>query len=281
VDGSLKPYRHYREYTEDEINSEQDEYFDNPVTSKALPGLFGDREDVKYWIQDSKLELLDTKELQSLNNSDIGNILTEPTQKARMLRTLRLMREYDKNYRRLFYAFSKFVKLPPPIVIRDKNNDLWLMAGNSRLMMAAAFGYNMPVKIIKYSREIVKEGKLKKDQLLKVAMQLGLAYGIRSKLRFKSGTGNKADYDWESDIIHLDPNPKNMLDFIETVLHEIDHAKMRYKVGASKYEWYYTVAGQKQVELGRDFYWDNPFEKRAEKFAKKHARKWLNKLNFQ
>ena len=102
VDGGLKPYRHYREYSEEEIRSETDEYFDNPPTKKALPGIFGDREDMEYWIKDSKLELLDVKELKSLYNSDAGEILTEPTQKARMLRTLRLMKEYDKNYRRLF-----------------------------------------------------------------------------------------------------------------------------------------------------------------------------------
>tara|TARA_B100000131_G_C18098619_1_gene605052 strand:+ start:345 stop:1193 length:849 start_codon:yes stop_codon:yes gene_type:complete len=281
VDGGLKPYRHYREYSEEEIRSETDEYFDNPPTKKALPGMFGDREDMEYWIKDSKLELLDVKELKSLYNSDAGEILTEPTQKARMLRTLRLMKEYDKNYRRLFYAFGNLEKLPPPLVVRDKNNDLYLLAGNSRLMMGLAFGFNIPVKIINYSREIVKEAKFKKDVLLKTAIQIALAYNIRSKLRFKSGTGNKADYDWEKDIINLDPNPKSMLDFIETTLHEIDHVKMRYKLGATKYEWYYTVAGQKQVDLGRDFYWDNPFEKRAEKFAEKHARKWLKKLNFR
>ena len=280
VDGTLKPYRNYREYTPEEIRDEQDEYFANDATKKALPKLFRDRDDVTYWVKDAKLELLDLEELQRLNNSDIGEILTEPTQKARMLSTLRLMKQYGKNYRRLFAAFKKNTKLPPPLVVRDKNLDLYLLAGNSRLMMAAAFGFNMPVKIIKFKKEIVKEAKFKKDELLKVAIRIANMFGVRSKLRFQAGTGNKADYDWMKDIITLDPYPDNMLDFIESVLHEIDHARMRRKYGPNKYEQEYTIAGQLMVDKGKDFYWDNPFEKQAEDFAKRNSKKIYKKLNF-
>ena len=279
VDGPLKPYRNYREYTPEEIRSEQDEYFANDATKKALPNLFRDRDDVTYWVKDAQLELLDLHELNSLNNSDIKEILSEPTQKARMLSTLRLMKEYGKNYRRLFAAFKKGYKLPPPLVVRDKNDDLYLLAGNSRLMMAAAFGYNMPVKIIKFKKEIVKEVKFKKPELMNVAIQIANMYGVRSKLRFKSGTGNKADYDWMKDIITLDPNPDNMLDFVESVLHEIDHARMRKKYGPNKYEQEYTIAGQLMVDKGKDFYWDNPFEKQAEDFAKREGKKVLKIIN--
>ncbi len=281
MDGGLKPYRHYRKYTEEEIKSEFEEYFDNPPTKKALPGIFGDKEDMEYHIKDSRLELLDMNELQSLINSDISEILSEPTQKARMLKTLRLMNEYDKNYRRLFYAFGNLEKLPPPLVVRDKNNDLYLLAGNSRMMMGAAFGYNMPVKIINYTKEIVKESKVNQNDLMTIAIKVANIYGIKSKLRFSKSAKNKADYDWQDDIITLDPKPKNILDFIESVLHEIDHAKMRYKYGPDKYELLYTKAGQMMVDKGKDFYWDNPFEKQAEKFAKQNAKKIYKKLNFK
>tara|TARA_B100000902_G_C27322349_1_gene925569 strand:+ start:1667 stop:2515 length:849 start_codon:yes stop_codon:yes gene_type:complete len=281
VDGSLKAYRHYREYTEDEIRSEQDEYFDNDATMKALPNMFRDRDDVTYHVKDAPVELLDRNELNSLRNSDVKEILSEPTQKARMLATLRLMKQYGKNYKRLYRAFSKNEKLPPPLVVRDKNNDLYLLAGNSRLMMAIAFGYNMPVKTLKFKREIVGEQKLKQTDLLDVAKKLTKKYGVRSKLTFKSGTGNKADYDWVKDIITLDPRPDNLLDFIESVLHEIDHAKMRKKYGANRYEQEYTIAGQLEVEKGNDFYWDNPFEKQAEDFAKKEAKKIYKKMRFK
>lgn len=280
VDGTLKAYRHYREYTESEIRSEQDEYFDNEVTKKALPNMFRDRDDVTFHVKDAPLELLDRQELNSLRNSDVKEILSEPTQKARMLATLRLMKKYDKNYKSLYRAFAKNEKLPPPLVVRDKNNDLYLLAGNSRMMMAIAFGYNMPVKTLKFSKEIVGEQKIKQNDLLNVAKKLTKKYGVRSKLTFKSGTGNKADYDWVKDVITLDPRPDNLLDFIESVLHEIDHAKMRKKYGANRYEQEYTLAGQMEVEKGNDFYWDNPFEKQAEDFAKRNAKKIYKKIVF-
>ena len=279
MDGSLKPYRNYRKYTEDEIKSETDEYFDNPSTKKALPGMFGDKEDMEYHIKDSRLELLDMNELQSLKNTDIKEILSEPTYKARILRTLRLMKEYDKNYRRLFYAFSNLEKLPPPIVVRDKNNDLYLLAGNSRMMMGAAFGYNMPVKIINYSQEIVKEGKQDLKKLMLIAKAIVKDHKLKSKIKFGTGK-NKGDYEWVSDTITLEQKPKSTLDFIESVLHECDHALMRKKYGPDKYELLYTRAGQLMVDKGKDFYWDNPFEVQARKYEK-NAKKYIKKLNFR
>ena len=281
VDGPLKAYRHYREYTKDEIRSEQDEYFENDATKKALPNMFRDRDDVTYHVKDAPLELLDKGELNRLQNSDAKEILSEPTQKARMLATLRLMKHYGKNYKSLYSAFAKREKLPPPLVVRDKNDDLYLLAGNSRIMMAIAFGYNMPIKSLKFSKEIVRERKYKQTDLLTIAIKIANMYGVRSKLRFKSGTGNKADYDWVKDIITLDPKPDNILDFIESVLHEIDHARMRKKYGANKYEREYSIAGQLMVDKGKDFYWDNPFEKQAEDFAKREAKKIYKKLNFK
>ena len=280
VDGTLKPYRHYRKYTEEEIKSEFEEYFDNPPTKKALPRLFGDKEDMEYHIKDSRLELLDMKELQSLKNSNVKEILSEPTQKARILKTLRLMNANDKNYKRLFYGFSKLEKLPPPLVVRDKNNDLYLLAGNSRLMMGVSFGYNMPVKIIPYTKEIVKEEKLNKDILTTIASKIIKLHNLKSKIKFSKSSGNKADYDWVGDVITLMPNPKNILDFIESVLHEVDHAVMRKKYGAVKYEELYAKAGEMMIQKGKDFYWDNPFEVQARKYEK-NAKKYIKKLNLK
>ena len=280
MDGSLKPYRHYREYTDEEIRDEQDEYFANDTTKNALPGLFRDRDDITYWVKDAQVELLDMEELAKLKNSDISSIMTKSDDRGKMLRTLKLMKHYGKDYKRLYKAFHNRYKLPPPLVARDINNDLYLMAGNSRMMMAMAFGYNMPVKIVKYKKAI-QEGSMDTDNLMTIAIKIANMYGIRSKLRFSKSAKNKADYDWQGDVITLDPKPKNILDFVESVLHEIDHAKMRYKYGPNKYELLYTRAGQMMVDKGKDFYWDNPFEKQAEDFAKKNAKKIYKKLNLK
>ena len=168
MDGSLKPYRHYREYTDEEIRDEQDEYFANDSTKNALPGLFKDRDDITYWVKDAQVELLDMEELMKLKNSDVSSIVSRPNDKSRMLMALKLMKHYGKDYKRLYKAYHNRFKLPPPLVARDVNNDLYLMAGNSRMMMAIAFGYNMPVKIIKYKKTIY-EASMGNDKLLKVA----------------------------------------------------------------------------------------------------------------
>ena len=53
-------------------------------------------------------------------------------------------------------------------------------------------------------------------------------YGLRSKVKFGKVKGqNEADYDWVRDIINLKRSYPSVKEFIISVLHEIDHAKMR------------------------------------------------------
>ena len=119
MDGSLKPYKYYREYTDEEIRDEQDEYFANDKTKNALPGLFRDRDDITYWVKDAQVELLDMEELSKLKNSDISSIMTKSSDRGKMLRTLNLMKHYGKDYKRLYKAFHNRYKLPPPLIARD------------------------------------------------------------------------------------------------------------------------------------------------------------------
>ena len=88
----------------------------------------------------------------------------------------------------------------------------------------------------------------------------------------------RGNYYWDTDTIVIDNNPSDMLDFVETILHEIDHAIVRKKLGANKYEVQYTKAGQEAVDKGKDFHDDNPFEIQAEKYAEKNGKKWLKKI---
>ena len=65
-------------------------------------------------------------------------------------------------------------------------------------------------------------------------------YKLRSKVRFGKVKGqNEADYDWVKDVINLKRNYPNVKEFIVSVLHEIDHAKMRKRMGWKKYEYEY------------------------------------------
>ena len=113
------------------------------------------------------------------------------------------------------------------------------------------------------------------------AEQLVKAYRLRSKVRFgKVSGGNKADYDWNKDIINLKKSYSSVKEFIITVLHEIDHANDRKTMGARKYEKEYQKAGDIAVNKGRDFHDDNSFEEKAEEWARKeYSRKWKRKFS--
>ena len=54
---------------------------------------------------------------------------------------------------------------------------------------------------------------------------------------------------------------------------------MRKKMGAKKYEWEYTKAGQDAVENDGDFHDDNFYEEQAERWAQKEwKKKWSKKF---
>ena len=110
-----------------------------------------------------------------------------------------------------------------------------------------------------------------------IATDLISKYKLRSKVKFKSGSG-KADYDWMTDTINLRPSYSTIKDFIMTVLHEIKHAIDTKKMGKSKYEKVYSIAGELAQQKGGDFHDDNPYEKDAEDWAKKEYSKWKNKF---
>ena len=279
VDGTLKPYRHFRKYTDSEIRDEQDEYFDNDHTKQSAPGLFRDRDDITYWVKDSRLELLDMDELRSLKNSDVAEILKHNKKDIRLKAAIKLAKHYGKNYESILGAFRKRHKLPPPLVIRDKNKTLFLMSGNTRLMLAAALGFNMPVKIVRYKKELQTEAfKINKSKMIDVAKWLVKQHKLKSKVEISRSSKIRGNYYWDTDTIVIANDPSDMLDFVETVLHEIDHAIMRKKLGANKYEIQYTQAGQEAVDKGKDFHDDNPFEIQAEKYAEKNGKKWLKKI---
>jgi len=114
-----------------------------------------------------------------------------------------------------------------------------------------------------------------------IANRLVKTYKLRSKVKFGKVKGtSKADYDWVHDIINLRKSYPSVKEFIVTVLHEIDHAKMRKQMGSKKYEWEYVKAGEEAEAKGRDFHDDNKYEEQAEKWARKeYGKKWKQKFS--
>ena len=109
-----------------------------------------------------------------------------------------------------------------------------------------------------------------------IATELVKQAGLKSKIKFKDTGKNKADYTVETDTINIKPT-NNYKDFLETVFHEIDHALDAKKYGKKKYKQKYEREMNIAVDKGLDPHDDNYFEKKAEKYGRKMASKYLKK----
>jgi len=119
---------------------------------------------------------------------------------------------------------------------------------------------------------------LERIDFQQVAKRIMNKYRINSKLEF-SPRATKGDYDFDRDIIKLRPFYKSVQDFMITLLHEIYHAMDSKKYGRKKFVKMYTQAGQEQEDKGKDFHDSNPFEIRAERWARREWRgKWKHRL---
>ena len=100
--------------------------------------------------------------------------------------------------------------------------------------------------------------------------------GLKSNVVFKNTGKNKADYTVETDTINIKPT-NNLKDFLVTVYHEIDHALDAKKYGKKKYKEKYEKEMNYAIQNGEDAHDGNYFEKKAERFGRKMARKFLKK----
>jgi len=148
---SLKNYKSFRPYKHDEIEEEIDEYFRNDYTQSKLPKMWKDRDDGRSDIKTAPYEFFDETELRAISNTDVSEILDSEN---KMERAIELAKEYGKDYKRIIDGIKKKVEFPPPLVVKDSKGTLYLLGGNSRLMLGVAMGYNLPVKVISWSKEI-------------------------------------------------------------------------------------------------------------------------------
>ena len=101
-----------------------------------------------------------------------------------------------------------------------------------------------------------------------IAQELVDYYGLRSKVKFTSDAGVRGHYVPENDTIFLKRSYSSVKEFIISVLHEIQHAKDAKRLGRRKYSKKYDQAGTMAVHQGKDPYWRNKWEVRAEKWGK-------------
>ena len=160
LDDPRSKVKNIRKYTDEELQGETSEYFDNEVTKKVAPNAFTDESDMIQQIKDAKPVYLSSEEMQNMNNSDMGDILSA-SEKGGKDAMLKLGKEratkYGKDWDRLERGIAKGNAVPSPIVLKDKTGQLHLLAGNTRLMSFTASGKKLPVKIINYDGEFQYE----------------------------------------------------------------------------------------------------------------------------
>ena len=120
---------------------------------------------------------------------------------------------------------------------------------------------------------------LEREDLLFVASELVKYYGLKSKVRFGTYGKDEGGYDWTKDTIMLNKYYPKVSEFVITVLHEIHHAKQIQKYGRKKFMKKYQQASNMADLDGKDRYWANKWERKAENWAKQEYRKkWKNKF---
>jgi len=145
-----------RDYSDEEYKGETGEYFENEVTKKVAPNAFKDESEMIQKMKDAEPVYISSEELQNMSNTDVGDILSaseEGGQDSMKARGKELADEYGKDWDRLEKGIESGNDVPPPLVLRDKNGKLHLLAGNTRLMSFTAYGKKLPVKVIDYDGE--------------------------------------------------------------------------------------------------------------------------------
>ena len=151
-----------RKYTDEELQGETGEYFDNETTKKVAPNAFKDESDMIQKIKDAKPVFLSSEDMQNMGNTDIGDILSA-SEKGGKDAMLKLGKEraaqYGKDWDRLEKGIEKGNAVPSPLALKDKSGKLHLLAGNTRLMSFTASGKKLPVKVIDYDGEFNYDDK--------------------------------------------------------------------------------------------------------------------------
>ena len=118
-----------------------------------------------------------------------------------------------------------------------------------------------------------------REDLLFVASELIKNYRLKSKVKFGTYGKDKGGYNWDTDTINLNRYYPKVSEFIITVLHEIHHALQIKKYGRRKFMKKYNQASNMAQFDGKDRYWANKWEKKAENWAQQeYRRKSKNKF---
>ncbi len=129
---------------------------------------------------------------------------------------------------------------------------------------------------------IIKEfiSETNKNQMISILLK---HYGVGSvKVKMKN-MKDHAHYDVDRGVLQLSTKYKTIKksqikQFLITIIHETRHAMDAKKYGWRKFKDMYEMEMAYQIAMEKDKYDDNKYEIEAEKFGRKHWKKWFEKF---
>jgi|TARA_R110002020_G_scaffold134212_2_gene299352 8-oxo-dGTP pyrophosphatase MutT (NUDIX family) len=180
-------------WSDEHYSDETKEFFNNDVAKAQMPGLFKDEEHAIQKMKGAENRQLDPDELSNIRNSEAGEISQLPPEERKQAAHDWINYqnfedanrwewvgegeppsvendEWDKfqagmesgdvkrkegwrDISRAIDGYEQGAEIPQSVVVKDRNGDIQLLGGNTRLTAAVAAGKNPSVKIIDYDRE--------------------------------------------------------------------------------------------------------------------------------
>jgi hypothetical protein len=120
-------------------------------------------------------------------------------------------------------------------------------------------------------------GKSDKNYMISTLLKY---YGVKGvKIKEKS-MKDHAHYNVDTGTLELSTRyktikPRQIKEFLITIIHEIDHAMDAKKYGWRKFKEMYEMEMNYLIGQGKDEYDDNKYEIKAEKFGQKNWKRWV------
>ena len=125
---------------------------------------------------------------------------------------------------------------------------------------------------------LIKEfiSETNKNQMISTLLKHYKVGNVRVK---EKSIKNHAHYNVDNGVLELSTRyktikPRQIKEFLITIIHEIRHAMDAKKYGWKKFKSMYEYEMNYQISQGKDEYKDNKYEIEAEEFGQKNWRKW-------
>jgi hypothetical protein len=172
-------------YDDETAGYETGEYSENEPTLYTMPGLAVDDADLIDKIKNAPEVKIPHDNLMTMRNTDYGEVMKMRPRK-RQAKAKMLAKQYGKNWKGISKDIRSGTPRQAPIAVQDIDGDLYLLAGNTRLMATAGMNKKTPLKVIPYNKKFKKQKDVDKHMRQFESVKLGdIVKDILSEGKFK------------------------------------------------------------------------------------------------